>query len=107
MVRHGSQEYYKLLEEMSDMHNKKSQDYASDEEPFANYHFAGVMSKMFDNPEDAGFIGRLAEKLFRIANVENNNKIVTNESIQDTENDICVIVTLWVASRRHRRNHLP
>ncbi len=62
------------------------------------------MSKLFENPDDAGFMGRIAEKLYRLANVENNNKgAVLNESIQDTEVDICVITALWMASRMERR----
>ena len=105
--KHGSSEFYQLLEEMAILHNKKSQDYASDENPYANYHFAGVLSKLFDSPEDSGFLGRIAEKIYRIANIENNGKTVTNESLFDTEQDICVITVLWMASRRNRRNQRP
>jgi hypothetical protein len=95
-LRHGSQSFYNLLQEMAELHDRKSHDYASNEDPFGNYHFAGQMAAMFAySPEDAGFVGRLAEKLYRI-------KI--NESITDTERDIAVIVTLWMASRRERRN---
>jgi hypothetical protein len=102
--RHGSKKFYELLLEMEDIHDRKSHDYANDADPFANYYFAGVMSKLFENPEDSGFVGRIAEKVFRLANIQNNNLQVKNESIEDTENDICVITALWVASRRDRRS---
>ena len=102
--RNGSPIFYNLLERMADLHDKKSHDYANNSDPFGNYHFAGLMSQLFTNSDDAGFIGRLGEKLFRLANLENSRKYPINESIEDTELDICVIVTLWIADRRDRRN---
>lgn len=101
--RHGSPTFYKLIEQMGEIHNKKSYDYASNDSPYANYQFAGKLSKLFNNPDDAGFIGRIAEKLYRLANLENNNKIPSNESVEDTEIDILTICALWMASRRDRR----
>lgn len=107
MPKNGSPEFYSLLEEMAELHDRKSHDYASNASPFENYRFAGMMSKIFDDPRDAGYIGRLGEKLIRLANLENNNKTPRNESIDDTERDICVIVALWVADRRTRRDADP
>jgi hypothetical protein len=100
---HGSPTFYKLLEEMSDKHSSKSHDYATNDDPYGNYHFAGRMSKLFDNPDDAGFMGRIAEKLYRLANLENGGKTPKNESVEDTEIDISVITALWMADRRDRR----
>lgn len=104
MERHGSPTFYKLLEEMAELHDRKSHDYASDENPVGNYEFAGQMACMFSHSSfDAGFVGRLAEKIYRLANLESGDKIPKNESIEDTERDIAVIVTLWMASRRMKR----
>lgn len=102
-ARNGSPTFYKLLETMAELHDRKSHDYASDDNPSGNYHFAGMLSKLFVNPDDAGFIGRIGEKLYRLANLENNGKIAKNETIQDTELDVCVIIALWMADRRDRR----
>ena len=102
--RCGSPEFYKILEEMAETHDRKSHDYASNKDPFANYHFAGKLALLFSHSEqDAGFVGRIAEKLYRLANLEKSQKTPLNESIEDTEKDICVIVALWMASRRERR----
>jgi hypothetical protein len=101
--RHGSPTFYALLDKMAEVHSKKSHDYASDDSPYGNYYFAGELSKLFNNSRDAGFVGRLAEKLYRLANIENRGLPVLNESIQDTEDDIAVIVALWISSRRDRR----
>ena len=100
---HGSKTFYELLKQSADLHSLKSHDYASDEDPYGNYKFAGMMSKLFDNPEDAGFISRIGEKMFRLANLENSGKEAKNESIDDTERDLCVIMVLWISMRRDRR----
>lgn len=105
-TRNGSPRFYQLLEEMAVTHDQKSHDYASNENPFGNYHFAGSMAKLFDNPDDAGFIGRIGEKIYRLANLENSGKQPSNESVEDTERDIAVITALWMADRRERRAKL-
>ena len=107
-LRNGSPFFYSLLERMAEIHDKKSADYASNDNPYGNYLFAGEMSKIFDNPDDAGFLSRIAEKIYRLANLENPlikgiSKIPQNESIEDTETDICVITLLWMACRRETR----
>lgn len=111
-TRHGSPTFYKLLQEAAETHDKKSHDYASNDNPAGNYHFAGTMSQLFKDPRDAGFIGRVGEKLYRLANIENRTFApegtmeakVMNESIEDTETDIFTIIGLWISDRRNRRN---
>lgn len=102
----GSPTFYSLLDQMRNTHHKKSHDYANNDNPYGNYHFAGMLSKLFNNSDDAGFVGRLGEKLYRLATLENGNKLPMNETIEDTETDLCVIMALWVASRRDRRSLL-
>lgn len=102
-MRNGSPRFYKLLEEMAETHDKKSHDYASNENPSGNYHFAGSLAKLFNDFCDAGFVGRIGEKIYRLANLENGGKQPTNESVEDTERDIAVITCLWMADRRDRR----
>jgi hypothetical protein len=103
--KHGSPEFYKILEEMAELHDRKSHDYASDNNPFGNYVFSGQMAALFSHsPTDVGFVTRMAEKLYRLANLERDGKTARNESIDDTERDLCVIIALWMACRRHERN---
>ena len=99
----GSKTFHELLKEAGQLHSLKSHDYATDEDPYGNYRFAGMMSQLFKSSEDAGFIGRIGEKLFRLANLENNAKAPKNESIEDTERDLCTIMILWISMRRDRR----
>lgn len=100
-ILNGSPIFYELLKEAASMHDRKSHDYASNSDPLANYRFAGELSKLFRDPTDAGLIGRFGEKLYRLSNLE--TKVPRNESIEDTELDIIVIIGLFVASRRERR----
>lgn len=103
--RHGSERFYKMLAEMAELHDKKSHDYAADNNPFGNYHFAGFIANLFKHSsDDAGFAGRLAEKIFRLSVLEGGGKTPKNESIADTELDIAVIAVLWMADRQERRS---
>jgi hypothetical protein len=103
-TRQGSERFYKILAEMAELHHKKSHDYANDNDPFGNYRFAGTIANMFAHSNiDAGFAGRLAEKIFRLSVLEGSGKIPKNESIADTELDIAVIATLWMAARQDSR----
>ncbi len=103
-ARHGSKTFYSLLDEMADTHDKKSHDYATNDNPFGNYLFAGIVANMFSHsPLDAGFAGRLAEKMYRLSVLEGGRKAPKNESIDDTERDIAVISTLWMAARKDGR----
>lgn len=103
--RGGNPRFYQLLEEMAETHDIKSHDYASDNNPSGNYHFAGTLAGLFSHsPEDAGFVGRIGEKIYRLSNLEGGGKHPKNESIEDTERDIAVIVLLWMTDRRERRN---
>lgn len=100
----GSPEFHKLLEEMGNLHDEKSHDYASDSNPFGNYQFAGQLGQLFaHSASDLGFVTRIGEKLFRLANLESSGKSPKNESVADTERDLCVIMTLWMAARRSGR----
>lgn len=102
--RNGSPMFYQLLYDMAELHDRKSHDYASNQNPSGNYHFAGQVSTMFSHsPQDAGFVGRIAEKIYRLSNLESGDKTPKNESVEDTENDIAVITLLWMADRRVRR----
>jgi len=101
--RHGLLEFYQMLRVMAELHERKSHDYASDEDPCGNYHFAGKLSAMFTDPDDMGFMGRIAEKIYRLSNLQISGKTPLNETAEDTERDICVITVLWMADRRARR----
>lgn len=103
-TRHGSPEFYKLLDECAQIHSDKSHDYANNDNPSGNYLFAGLLACLFSHSsDDAGFASRIGEKIYRLANLEKDKKIPLNESIEDTERDIVTITALWIATRRTKR----
>jgi hypothetical protein len=64
------------------------------------------MGQLFDDCRDAGFVARMGEKLYRLANLENDGKVPKNESVEDTEIDLIVIMVLWMSDRRERRERI-
>lgn len=103
--RNGLQSFYELLNKAADIHDKKSHDYANNSDPLGNYRFAGELSKLFTDPTDAGLIGRLGEKLYRLSNLDKKQSEPMNESLEDTEVDMMVIIGLFVANRMERRKN--
>ena len=101
MERNGLRQFYDLLEECAEIHHNKSSDYATNSDPLMNYRNAGEMAHAFKDPTDAGLMGRFTEKLQRVINLE--GKPPVNESIEDTENDMLVILGLFISNRRLRR----
>ena len=99
----NSKTFYDLLKDAGQLHALKAHDYANDDDPYANYRFAGMLSKLFDDPDDSGFLGRIGEKIYRLANLQNNQKEPKNEAIEDTERDLCVLMILWMSMRKDRR----
>ena len=100
--------FEQLLRESKRLHERKSHDYASGENPYANYRFAGEIASLFNHsPHDAGFVSRIAEKIYRLSNLERDGKNPINESIEDTEMDIITITILWMASRQDARAGNP
>jgi hypothetical protein len=95
--------FYDLLKASGDLHTLKANEYSGDADPYANFKFAGQMSKLFVDPDDSGFVGRIAERLFRLANLENSGKTPQNEPIEDTERELCMLVVLWMSMRKDRR----
>lgn len=96
--------FLELLSQVEELHERKRHDYSSDDSPYSNYYFAGTLGRMFSDSHDVGFVTRIGEKIFRLANLDNNKKSPKNEAIEDTELDLVVIMTLWMASRRDRRD---
>jgi hypothetical protein len=93
--------FEQILEEMRRLHQSKSADYGSDEDPLANY----TTSADFMGVEPwRGTFGRLMEKAQRVRTFIRKGKLV-NEGIEESLKDIAVIAVLVLAL--YRREQAP
>lgn len=81
---------------------KKSSDYAGDENPFSNFDTSAVISGI---PVTQGLLVRIADKQSRLTNLLNNNREakVLDESIEDTIVDMINYLAILKA-HLHREN---
>jgi len=78
------------------IHEKKSADYAKDDNPFSNFERAALLASWFDDPVDKVFVTMLGIKLARLAELL-NGKSPKNESIEDSFLDYDTYAVLWYA----------
>lgn len=105
--RNGSPEFYKLLEAMGDIHDKKSHDYAMASNPFSNFERAGEIASWFKNPVDIAFAALIGVKLARLAELSNTGKEPNNESVEDTHLDLATYCALWAAYKKEEGKKEP
>lgn len=91
----GLKEFHETLKRMSQVHNSKSEDYASQNNPLSNFDMSELGLKMFPNPRDGAFIWPIFTKLARLSTLLNQTKAPNNESIEDSMIDIAVYLILW------------
>lgn len=91
-----SKHFHDILDKMKEIHDRKSHDYAQDNDPFSNFTRAAVIVSWFKNPVDQVFAGILGIKLARLAELS-NGKEAENESVDDTFIDGSNYFALWGA----------
>jgi hypothetical protein len=91
-----NQIYLNLLNEMKEIHEKKSHDYAKDSDYYSNFkeaaQFAGVTVEQV-------FLVMLGIKASRFRNLTENGKVPNNEGIEDTLKDLTVYCALLTSYR--------
>lgn len=90
----GSPEFHRLLDECRTIHDKKSHDYATKQNPFSNFERAAEIVSYFKNPIDQVFACMIAIKLTRLAELR-NGKEPNNESARDSHIDLVNYSALW------------
>lgn len=101
--KNGSPEFYKLLEDMAAIHNKKSHDYAMESNPFSNFERAGLIASWFTHPVEIAFAALIGVKLARLAELS-NGKTPNNESVADTQLDLATYAALWGAWKKTKND---
>lgn len=89
-------EFIEILEASKAIHLKKNQDYANDNNSFANFERSSELISWFQNPIDRSFIALIGTKLARIAELR-DGRIPNNESLDDSFIDLVTYCGLWAA----------
>lgn len=89
--------YDAVLAKMAELHDRKSQDYASDANRYSNFEFAGQLGALFTHPVDIAFATLIGVKLARLGELKGKGKAAQNESVQDTQMDLAVYASLWAS----------
>ncbi len=93
-VSKSNPKFHAALKKMAEIHDRKSEDYASDKNRYSNFEEAAATAGVAVDDVFAVLIG---VKLARLRELLKSNKVPNNESIQDTRVDLAVYATLWLS----------
>jgi hypothetical protein len=102
--------FIQQLDRMKAIHEKKSQDYSTNNEAFSNFEQAAVIASWFNNPTAKVFATMIGIKLSRIANLLNKGGEPNNESLDDSflDNDTySVLFHCWYLQNFCQKQELP
>ncbi len=92
-ARFGHPDFYKLLDQMADLHSRKNHDYAGTKDPLKNLR----ASERIGLPPFQGVMVRLQDKWSRLEEFVNSGQLmVKNESVIDTLMDNAVYSLLAI-----------
>jgi len=83
---------------MEAIHDAKSHDYATDDNPYSNFDFAKIVLAGFKNPHDQPYVTMVSVKLARLSELLGRGKTPKHESVEDTFLDLANYVVLWWTS---------
>lgn len=96
---YGSPEFYKIIDELKELHSKKSKDYNSENDPMSNFKIcekAGI-------PAWKGIVVRLSDKFSRLLSFCKREEFeVNDESVEDTLRDLANYSILCMVAYRER-----
>ncbi|MCK9370850.1 hypothetical protein M0R04_13150 [Candidatus Dojkabacteria bacterium] len=86
--------FYKLLDKIKDIHDKKSHDYAT-EDPFSNFR----QCEKFGIPAWKGPMVRMSDKWSRLVNLSTKEAKVEDERFEDTLMDLSIYALICILLR--------
>lgn len=92
----ASKTFIELIDKCKKIHNKKSYDYASNNNPHSNFEFASEFAHNFMSAPDHTYATIIGIKIARLIELL-NGKEPKNESVEDTFIDLANYVLLWGA----------
>lgn len=93
--------FNKLMDEIKELHDKKNQDYAEDDNPYSNFEYAAHLTKQFSDSVDQVFASIIGIKIARLGQLLGRNKNPKNESVRDTMRDLTTYCGIWCCWRNN------
>jgi len=98
--QYGHPQFYKILDELAELHSKKNYQYATDKDPLSNFKSAGKMvEKLFKpgiNVPLATALIYISKQYDGVLNIVGEGKKDTIESVRDKLMDISVYSILCI-----------
>ena len=96
---YGHPDFYKLLEEIKQIHSNKNHDYSGEGDPFKNFKLCENMNI----PAWKGCLIRISDKFSRLCSFATKEKLeVKDESMEDTLKDLAVYALICIILYRER-----
>lgn len=91
-VQGGHPRFYEIIEEMKDLHDRKNNNYATDQDPLSNLRECQRMGL----PPVTGVFVRIGDKYCRLMELAKGKKDLVGESVIDTLMDMAVYCVLAI-----------
>ena len=97
---YGHKKFYKILEELADLHSAKNYQYATDKDPLSNFKSAGRMVEKLFKPNIniplATALVYMSKQIDGVINLVGESKTDTIEALEDKLMDIAVYSILCI-----------
>jgi Nucleotide modification associated domain 1 len=98
MIKYGNPMFFQILEELSEMHQKKGRDYGTTNDPLANVR----ASTTWGVPSWVGTMIRANDKVIRLQNAAKGSTLI-NEGIEDSLLDLASYAIIALALYREEQ----
>jgi len=105
MVYHGHPMFYKILDELKELHDKKNQQYASEKDPLSNFKRASALGEKLFNPNIknkplAYLLALVSKQIDCVYDIVGEGKENTIEELEDKLKDIATYAILAIILER-------
>lgn len=105
MKKHGHPQYYKLLEELAELHSKKNATYADDKNPLGNFYRSSKLAEKLYKPTNkplAQAMALMAKQIDAVYDIVGEDKTNLCETLEDKFKDIAVYSLLCIILLEHK-----
>ena len=105
--KYGHPQFYKILEELAELHSKKNYQYATDKDPLSNFKSAGRMVEKLLKPDInmplATILVYMSKQFDGVINIIGEGKKDTVESVRDKLSDLAVYSILAIIINEEKK----